>query len=35
MAWEFETPARSYTGRLLVDGEIYASAEATTKFLTS
>ena len=29
MAWEFGTPGGAYTGRLLIDGEIYTSAEAT------
>ena len=33
MAWEFAKPGGSYTGRLLIDGEIYTSAEATKKFL--
>jgi hypothetical protein len=33
MAWEFGTPGGAYTGRLLIDGEIYTSAEATKKFL--
>jgi hypothetical protein len=33
VAWEFDTPGGSYTGRLLIDGEIYSSAEATKKFL--
>ncbi len=33
MAWEFASPGGAYTGRLLIDGEIYTSAEATTKFL--
>jgi hypothetical protein len=35
MAWEFEKRGGSYTGRLLIDGEIYTSAEATKKFLPS
>ena len=26
-------PVGGYTGRLLIDGEIYTSAEATKKFL--
>ena len=34
MAWEFAGSGGSYTGRLLIDGEIYTSAEATKKFLT-
>lgn len=33
IAWEFESPGGSYTGRLLIDGEIYSGAEATKKFL--
>ena len=33
IAWEFESPGGSYTGRLLIDGEVYTSAEATKKFL--
>jgi hypothetical protein len=33
IAWEFDSPGGSYTGRLLIDGEIYGSAEATKKFL--
>jgi hypothetical protein len=33
VAWEFDGPGGSYTGRLLIDGEIYSSAEATNKFL--
>ena len=33
MAWEFASPGGAYTGRLLIDGEIYTSAEAATKFL--
>jgi hypothetical protein len=33
IAWEFEAPSGSYTGRLLIDREIYTSAEATNKFL--
>jgi len=32
MAWEFTTPGGAYTGRLLIDGTIYTSAEATKKF---
>ena len=34
MAWEFDKPGGSYTGRLLIDGTIYTSSEATKKFLT-
>lgn len=33
MAWEFESPGGSYTGRLLIDGELYSTSEATKKFL--
>lgn len=33
LAWEFDNPGGSYTGRLLIDGEIYTPSEATKKFL--
>lgn len=33
VAWEFERPGGAYTGRLLIDGEIYTPAEATKTFL--
>ncbi len=33
VAWEFERPGGSYTGRTLIDGEIYTPSEATKKFL--
>jgi len=33
VAWEFENPGGSYTGRMLIDGEIYTPSEATKKFL--
>jgi hypothetical protein len=33
MAWEFASPGGAYTGRLLIDGEIYKTSEATKKFL--
>ena len=33
IAWEFDSPGGSYTGRLLIDGEIYSTSEATIKFL--
>jgi hypothetical protein len=33
VAWEFDCPDGSYTGRLLIDEEIYTSSEATKKFL--
>ena len=33
IAWEFDSPGGSYTGRMLIDGEIYTPSEATKKFL--
>ena len=33
VAWEFEAPSGPYTGRLLIDGEVYTVSEATKKFL--
>jgi hypothetical protein len=33
IAWEFDSPGGAYTGRLLIDGEVYTTAEATRKFL--
>ena len=33
IAWEFASPAGAYTGRMLIDGEIYTPSEATKKFL--
>ncbi len=33
VAWEFESPGGAYTGRVLIDGVIYATGEATKKFL--
>jgi hypothetical protein len=33
VAWEFEGPGGPYTGRMLIDGEIYTPSEATKKFL--
>jgi hypothetical protein len=33
VAWEFDSPGESYTGCLLIDGEVYSSGEATKKFL--
>jgi hypothetical protein len=33
VAWEFERPGGKYTGRMLIDGEIYTPSEATKKFL--
>jgi hypothetical protein len=33
IAWEFAARGGSYTGRMLIDGEIYTPSEATKKFL--
>jgi hypothetical protein len=33
IAWEFESPGGSYTGRMLIDGEVYTPSEATKKVL--
>ena len=33
VAWEFEKPGGGYTGRILIDGEIYSTSEATKKFV--
>ena len=33
IAWEFDSPGGSYTGRMLIDGDIYTPSEATKKFL--
>jgi hypothetical protein len=33
VAWEFAGRGGSYTGRMLIDGEIYTPSEATKKFL--
>jgi hypothetical protein len=33
VAWEFYGPGGAYTGRMLIDGEIYTPPEATKKFL--
>lgn len=33
VASEFKKPGGGYTGRILIDGEIYSMAEATKKFL--
>lgn len=33
VAWEFGANRR-YTGRMLIDGELYTPAEATKKYLT-
>jgi hypothetical protein len=35
VAWEFAGRGGSYTGRMLIDGEIYTPSEATKKFLSS
>jgi hypothetical protein len=33
VAWEFAGRGGSYTGRMMIDGEIYTPSEATKKFL--
>ena len=33
IAWEMAGSGGSYTGRILIDGEIYTTSEATKKFL--
>jgi hypothetical protein len=33
VAWEFAGHGGRYTGRILIDGEIYTPSEATKKFL--
>ena len=33
IAWEFEGSGGAYTGRMLIDGDIYTPSEATKKFL--
>lgn len=33
MAWEFDGPGGQYTGRMLIDGEVYTISDATKKFL--
>jgi len=33
VAWEFVSPGGAYSGRMLVDGEIYIPSEARKKFL--
>jgi hypothetical protein len=33
VAWEFEKPGGAYTGRILIDGQIYSTSESTKKFL--
>jgi len=32
VAWEFDSVGGSYTGRMLIDGEMYTPSEATKKF---
>jgi hypothetical protein len=32
VAWEFAGPGGAYTGRMLIDGEIYTPSEATKTF---
>jgi hypothetical protein len=34
LAWEFAGPGGAYTGRMLIDGEIYTPSEAMKKFLS-
>ena len=34
VAWEFDSPHGTYTGRMLVDGEICSPAQATKKFFS-
>jgi hypothetical protein len=34
IAWEFDRPGGAYTGRLLIDGKIYTTSEATKTFLS-
>ncbi|MCU1261680.1 MAG: hypothetical protein JWO80_4565, partial [Bryobacterales bacterium] len=33
VAWDFDSPVGGYTGRLLIVGVVYTTAEATKKFL--
>jgi hypothetical protein len=33
VAWKFAGPGGAYTGRMLIDGEVYTPSEATKKFL--
>lgn len=33
VAWEFQGPGGTYTGRMLIDGEFYTPSEATKRFL--
>jgi len=35
VAWEFDAPGGAYTGRMLIDGQIYSVSEATKTFLKS
>ncbi len=32
VAWELERPGGTYTGRVLIDGVVYTTGEATKKF---
>ncbi len=32
IAWEFDSPGGAYTGRLLIDGEVYSTGEAVKTF---
>ena len=33
IAWEFDSRGGGYTGRLMIDGKVYTTADATKKFL--
>jgi hypothetical protein len=33
IAWEFDSPGGAYTGRMLIDGDVYTASEATKRFL--
>ena len=35
IAWEFSNPGGAYTGRLLIDGTIYTTSDATKQFLAA
>jgi hypothetical protein len=35
MAWEMAESGGTYTGRLLIDGKIYTTSEATKQFLNA
>jgi len=32
VAWEFDGPGGAYTGRMLIDGEIFTASDATKRF---